>query len=167
MTFRIILTMFLQYGGEYIRRRIEMTIRVIRTFTAAAVLTLIQTASTSAQDAQNNLAPSAAEFRNSCASCHGEDGKGAGFLTRLFRGVDPGDLTQLAKNNEGVFPVDKVFQTIDGRAEVAAHGARKMPVWGDRYMAQAMTGRGPDETNELRVRARVLELVYYLQSIQE
>jgi hypothetical protein len=95
------------------------------------------------------------------------DGKGAGFLIRLFSGVDPGDLTQLAKNNEGKFPSDKVFQVIDGRAEVAAHGVRKMPVWGDRYMEQSMSEYGPDKINELRVRARVLELVYYIQSIQD
>ena len=42
------------------------------------------------------ISPDAREFLNSCASCHGDDGKGAGFLTRLFRGVDPGDLTQWA-----------------------------------------------------------------------
>lgn len=140
---------------------------LLRTFAAAAALMLIQTASASAQDTQRNFEPSAEEFRNSCASCHGVDGKGAGFLTRLFRGVDPGDLTQLAKNNEGEFPFDQVFQVIDGRAEVAAHGDRKMPVWGDRYMGQSMSKYGPDEINELRARARVLELVYYIQSIQE
>ena len=139
----------------------------LRTVAAAAALMLIQTASASAQDTQRDFEPSADEFRNSCASCHGVDGKGAGFLIRLFRGVDPGDLTQLAKNNEGEFPFDQVFQVIDGRAEVAAHGERKMPVWGDRYMGQSMSEYGPDKINELRVRARVLELVYYIQSIQE
>lgn len=134
---------------------------------AATVLMFVPTTSSIAQDAQTGLEPSAAEFLNSCASCHGEDGKGAGFLTKYFKGIDPGDLTQLSKNNNGVFPVDKVFDIIDGRAEVAAHGDRKMPVWGDRYMALAITGRTPDEMNEWRVRARVLDLTYYLQSIQE
>ena len=95
------------------------------------------------------------------------DGRGAGFLTRLFRGVDPGDLTQLAKNNEGEFPFDRIFQIIDGRDEVTAHGERKMPVWGDLCMGQSMSEYGPDELNELRIRSRVLELVYYIQSIQE
>jgi hypothetical protein len=42
-----------------------------------------------------------------------------------------------------------------------------MPVWGDRYMAEAMTRLGPGPMNEFIVRKRVLELVYYLQSIQE
>jgi len=111
--------------------------------------------------------PDAAEFRNSCASCHGEDGKGAGFLTRVFRGVDPGDLTRLAADNDGAFPLERVFRVIDGRVEVAAHGDRRMPVWGDRYMVDVMSEFGPDEMNALRVRNRIYDLVHYLQSIQE
>ena len=67
----------------------------------------------------------------------------------------------------GKIPSDQVFQIIDGRAEVAAHGDRKMPVWGNRYMAEAMTRLGPGPMNEFIVQKRVLELVYYLQSIQE
>ena len=112
------------------------------------------------------IEPTEREFLNSCASCHGMDGKGAGFLTRLFRGVDPGDLTQLSARNDGTFPMERVFSVIDGRAEVAAHGDRKMPIWGDRYMNAAMSERGPDEINEIRVRNRIYELVHYLQSIQ-
>ncbi len=139
----------------------------LRTTALAAILALVQAGAANAQDSQERFAASANEFRNSCASCHGEDGKGAGFLTKIFRGVDPGDLTQLSKNNEGVFPLDKVFEVIDGRKEVAAHGERKMPVWGDRYMAESMTRHGPGPMNDFVVRNRVLELVYYPQSIQE
>lgn len=112
------------------------------------------------------IEPSEREFLNSCASCHGRDAKGAGFLTRLFRGVDPGDLTQLSARNDGTFPMERVFSVIDGRAEVAAHGDRKMPVWGDRYMNAAMSEHGPDDINDIRVRNRIYELVHYLQSIQ-
>ena len=113
------------------------------------------------------ITPSEREYVNSCASCHGEDGKGAGFLTRVFRGVDPGDLTRLAAENDGVFPLEEVFAVIDGREEVEAHGPRRMPVWGDRYMSRTMSEFGPDELNELRVRDRIYRLVHYLQSIQE
>ncbi|WP_294623646.1 cytochrome c [uncultured Roseovarius sp.] len=112
------------------------------------------------------ISPTDWEFNNSCASCHGEDGKGAGFLTRVFRGVNPGDLTRLAADNGGTFPVERVYSVIDGRAEVAAHGESKMPVWGDRYMTAATGQWGPDELNELRVRNRIYALVHYLQSIQ-
>jgi len=113
------------------------------------------------------IEPMEREFLNSCASCHGTDGKGAGFLTRLFRGIDPGDLTQLSARNDGTFPTERVFSVIDGRTEVAAHGDRKMPVWGQRYMYDAMSENGPDVINEYRVRNRIYELVHYLQSIQE
>lgn len=51
--------------------------------------------------------------------------------------------------------------------EVVAHGDRKMPVWGDRYWKNAISDYGPDERNRQRVRTRILELVYYLQLIQE
>ena len=132
-----------------------------------AILVAVQAGAANAQGGQERFVARADEFRNSCASCHGSDGRGAGFLTRLFRGVDPGDLTQLSKNSDGVFPLDKVFDVVDGREEVAAHGERKMPVWGDRYMAQSMTRHGPGPMNEFVVRQRVLELVYYIQSIQE
>jgi mono/diheme cytochrome c family protein len=138
-----------------------------RTFAAAIALMLVQTASASAQDVRVDLKPSADEFRNSCASCHGVDGKGSGFLTTLFKGIDPGDLTQLAKNNGGIFPFNRVLAVIDGRVDVAAHGHRDMPVWGDRYMREYVSEYGPDRGGERWVRARVLELVYYIQSIQE
>lgn len=134
--------------------------------TVAFALTLIQITWANAQDTQRNFEPRSDEFINSCASCHGVDGKGAGFLTRIFRGVNPGDLTQLAEKNNGKFPFEQVYEVIDGRVDVAAHGERKMPVWGDRYTNQAMTEYGPDEINVMRVRNRILELVHYLQSIQ-
>ena len=106
------------------------------------------------------------EFRNSCASCHGADGKGAGFLTRTFRGINPGDLTKLTQENDGKFPFLKVFQVIDGRTQIGAHGDRTMPVWGDRYSLEIGDSMG-EYGSEPAVRARILELVYYIQSIQE
>jgi len=139
----------------------------LRTMALVAIMALVQAGAAYSQEGEERFVASADEFRNSCASCHGEDGRGAGFLTRIFRGVDPGDLTQLSKKNEGVFPLERVFEVIDGRKEVAAHGERKMPVWGDRYMAQSMTRLGPGPMNDFVVRKRVLELVYYIQSIQE
>lgn len=144
-----------------------MTISGVRFFGAAAAFLFSTTIGVMAQDIPDNAKAGASEFANSCASCHGSDAKGAGFLTRLFRGVDPGDLTQLATNNEGQFPFDRVFDVIDGRVEVAAHGDRKMPVWGDRYWKTAMSEFGPEDFNNQRARNRVLELVFYLQAIQE
>lgn len=140
--------------------------QTIRALVVAAAFALCQAALANAQDVQGIFEPTADEFRNSCASCHGEDGKGFGFLTRLFQGMDAGNLTQISKNNGGVFPLEAVFQTIDGSNEVAAHGPREMPVWGERYMGRCRDECDPDERRR-EVRRKILELVYYIQSIQE
>lgn len=115
------------------------------------------------------------EYRVSCLSCHGVGGRGNGPLAQ-FLTVKPTDLTTLAKNNGGQYPNLKagqypflrVYQVIDGRADVAVHGERAMPVWGNRYLAQQPGGSsafGGDY--EKMVRGRILELVYYIQSIQQ
>jgi len=130
----------------------------------AATLGLALSYTAHAQDEE--LMAHAHEYLNSCASCHGIDGRGAGFLTRIYRGIEPGDLTQLAKNNGGEFPFLAVFHVIDGRTQIPAHGDRDMPVWGDRYRVQ-MDGRYGPFRSEPMVRARVLELVYFIQWLQE
>ena len=64
------------------------------------------------------------EYDSACAVCHGLSGKGDdGPLKSLLARPVP-NLTVLAKNNNGVFPFDRVYQIIDGREEVtqAAHG---------------------------------------------
>ncbi|MFN4144107.1 c-type cytochrome [Aestuariivirga sp.] len=115
------------------------------------------------------VAAGAAEYKIACYQCHGEAGKGDGPMAALLT-VKPADLTQLAKKNDGKFPFLQVFQTIDGRAVIKAHGEGPMPIWGERYMAQSgAAGAEPYRTwtAEPFVRARILELTYYLQSIQE
>jgi len=144
-----------------------MTIFSVQVVGISCAFLLSMTLDAFAQDIPDNAKAGEAEFSNSCASCHGRDAKGAGFLTRLFRGVDPGDLTQLAKNNGGQFPSERIYEVIDGRADVAAHGDRKMPVWGDRYWETAMSEFGPEKFNEEWAQNRVRELVVYLEAIQE
>src|SRR6516165_3385346 len=74
-----------------------------------------------------------AEYQSSCAACHGADGKGKGPLSGVLKST-PQDLTVLAKKNNGVFPINAVYEMIDGRKAVEAHGTREMPIWGFRYM---------------------------------
>lgn len=105
------------------------------------------------------------EYVAACLVCHGTTGKGDGPLA-VFLKVPPSDLTTIAKRNDGEFPFLKVFQTIDGRAQIGAHGTRDMPVWGDRYKAVAGERYGPYGAEQI-VRGRILELVYYIQSLQE
>lgn len=108
------------------------------------------------------------EFHNSCEVCHGAGGKGDGEFSQLLS-AQPADLTMLQKNNGGVFPVQRVFETIDGQATVAAHGERDMPIWGQRYIERAGESYdyafSPKESAEYS-RARMLALVEYIATLQ-
>jgi hypothetical protein len=106
-----------------------------------------------------------AEFEIACMPCHGMEGRGDGPLAGTLK-VAPADLTRIAKSNQGKFPSKKVAEIIDGRAAVAAHGARDMPVWGDRYRFATEGGESPKAV-EQRARAQINALVRYLEAIQE
>jgi hypothetical protein len=108
-------------------------------------------------------------YRLGCAVCHGIDGKGKGPLSEQLK-VPPADLTVLAKKNNGVFPVSYVYEIIDGRKVIAAHGTREMPIWGayDRqslYPHDKLIDRSFD--HEAVVRTRTLAIIDYLNRIQE
>jgi mono/diheme cytochrome c family protein len=106
------------------------------------------------------------EYRISCQNCHGERGKGDGPMMELLT-KQPSDLTVLAKNNGGEYPFVKVYQMIDGRVAVPGHGARAMPIWGARYAEEDYERYGTAFGGEDVVRGRILQLVYYVQSLQE
>ncbi len=128
--------------------------------------TLLTVALVGVQPASAQNTPTGAEeFHNSCAVCHGEDGRGDGPLAKVLT-VKPADLTQIAKRNDGVFPIERVSETIDGRRQVGAHGTREMPVWGSRYELEVGRQYRPYGSEAL-VKTRVHVLVRYLQSIQE
>jgi mono/diheme cytochrome c family protein len=119
--------------------------------------------------AQNDIEAGRKEFSQSCMTCHGVSGKGDGEMAKYLT-IKPADLTELSKKNNGQYPFMKVFQTIDGRAVVKAHGAGPMPIWGDRYTVDSgAAGAEPYKTYSAEpfVRARILELTYYIQSLQK
>jgi len=97
-------------------------------------------------------------YRTSCADCHGIDGKGNGPMAAGLK-AKPTDLTIEAKNNNGEFPVDPVYNIIDGRKPNAASTPRHMPVWG-----QAFLSFGPDSQGIPR--NRISAIIDYLQRIQ-
>jgi len=108
----------------------------------------------------------ALEYENSCQACHGAKAKGDGPMA-AFLTIPVPDLTTIAKRNDGRFPVAEVMEIIDGRRDVSGHGS-PMPVWGRRYKAEAGDNWGAWEPGaELFARSRILELTFYLQSIQE
>jgi mono/diheme cytochrome c family protein len=96
-----------------------------------------------------------------CGSCHGVEGKGDGTVSRSLN-VKPADLTQLQKKNKGVFPLEKVIATIDGKTRIGAHGESKMPVWGEIFEKEASGQKEPATTSAARVRV----IAEYVATIQ-
>ena len=108
------------------------------------------------------------EYVRSCGICHGVNGKGDGPLAASLK-TPPADLTQIQKNNNGVFPFDRLYQVIDGREAVEAHGPRDMPVWGNEYTEQAAGvtgGLGTSKEFESFTRGRIIALIGYIYSLQ-
>lgn len=109
------------------------------------------------------------EFGNNCAVCHGVTGKGDGPYAGIIDTRIP-DITTLQKANNGVFPYDRVYQTIDGRLEAKAHGTRDMPIWGNEYNAKAAEYYADyyrEYSPEGFIRGRILALVNYIYMLQE
>ena len=84
-----------------------------------------------------------------CSSCHGKDGKGDGSVSRDLKVRVP-DLTVLAKKNKGVYPLDDVMATVDGRRSVRGHGDRNMPVWGESFRSESEGKKYPELTTLLK-----------------
>ena len=111
----------------------------------------------SARASAQNIDVGRTEYQSSCAACHGIDGKGSGPVSKELK-TPPADLTVLAKNNNGVFPYDTVYQMIDGRnSTVVAHGTREMPIWGYRF--------GPPQA--FRLKNRILAVIEHLKTVQQ
>jgi mono/diheme cytochrome c family protein len=132
----------------------------------AGALLAMSLANTSTALAQADVDFGKREYMANCAVCHGTAGNGAGYYEGFLK-QKPTDLTLLAKRNGGIFPYQSVYEVIDGRRQVAAHGSRDMPVWGDDYYAKGATYETTGVFNpETYVRARILSLVDYLYRIQ-
>ena len=118
-----------------------------------------------------------AEFKTYCGSCHGPRAVGDGPMAKLLT-KKPSNLRQIAKKNGGEFPFWETYRMVDGREAIEGHGGREMPVWGDEFMEQVPTKAGSMATKQAyrvaqkkkaqsEVRERLLQMVLYLQSIQD
>ena len=110
------------------------------------------------------------QYRTHCSQCHGMDGKGDGPMAAVLN-VKPADLTMLAKNNGGVFPEERVLQSINGTGQVAGHGTKgeagktPMPVWGLAFRASSGSGSGADFTPQ-EVEKKIKLIVDYIKTLQ-
>jgi len=101
-------------------------------------------------------------FMRYCASCHGTDADGKGFVARSLARRPP-DLRHLQRRTPDPLLGERIARYIDGREVVAAHGEREMPVWGERFEDPSAKGT----EREGQIRERINALVAYLLSIQE
>ena len=99
-------------------------------------------------------------YADSCAACHGATGHGDGDMSDVMTIKAP-NITKLAAQNDGTFPMLKVIHIIDGRTGMRAHGGQ-MPVFGRVFSEGTQGYQGVLET-----RGRILSLAMYLESIQE
>ena len=135
--------------------------RVLTTVLLAAALS----ATAGPAAAQGKVDFGKREYDANCATCHGIKGIGNGPSAGILSKSVP-DLTTLAKRNGGVFPIARVFETIEGEG-LAAHGSRDMPIWGTDYKIKAAEHYVDVPYNpEAYVRARLLSLVDYLYRLQ-
>jgi len=96
-------------------------------------------------------------YRQFCAVCHGMDGKGVGPAADALR-VKATDLTLMARQNNGKFPVLQAKNVLSGVDRVTAHGVADMPTWGDTFKSIS--------ANETFGEMRIDAVVEYLQQIQ-
>jgi mono/diheme cytochrome c family protein len=116
----------------------------------------------SAQHAQNPLVIDSMAgpdlFQFYCAPCHGRDGRGGGPVAAVLK-TPPADLTKIAEKRAGTFPRADIIRFVsEGPALIPAHGTIDMPIWGPIFRSL--------DSSEARTRARIDNLVSYLESIQ-
>jgi mono/diheme cytochrome c family protein len=95
-------------------------------------------------------------FDSYCAVCHGKDGKGGGPAAKALTKA-PADLTKLTARSGGTFPAVHVQRFIEGLDEVAAHGSRDMPMWGELFRS----------LNRDTAQIRVAALTDYIKAMQQ
>jgi len=127
----------------------------------AVLLSLLVTASAGAAE---RMSYGEAEYLNSCAACHGLEGKGNGPLVSVLT-KRPADLTRLSDRNGGRFPYDRVTNIIDGREILPSHGSREMPVWGRQFLEQDTKTYG-SEGGQIVTAERIRGLADYLKTLQ-
>jgi mono/diheme cytochrome c family protein len=100
-------------------------------------------------------------YRQYCASCHGEDGKGHGPM-EPFLTVKPSDLTRIAARRDGDFPREQLTRIVTGDEVIDAHGTRTMPIWGEQLQVDVI-----GTVNKSAIaRGRIGFLVDYLETLQ-
>jgi len=140
-----------------------VTGKIVLAWGAAASVYLLAAAQSAPAPAKEERRPidsleGQALFREYCAVCHGEGGKGDGPMAGALK-TRPADLTRIATRNGGKFPLERVERIISGETPIeAGHGTREMPLWGPIFSQIAWD-------RDLG-RVRVLNLAKYIEKRQ-
>jgi len=135
--------------------------RTRRWWIVSALLALVALGAPARSAFADEIAEGRAHFRRYCASCHGVQADGHGFVAPALA-HPPSDLRHLGEGNDTSLLADRLVRAIDGRQVVVAHGEREMPVWGEQFADIKAEGA----PREQAMRARINAIVAYLLSIQ-
>jgi mono/diheme cytochrome c family protein len=128
----------------------------------AACLAMAQTPTKAPANGSGAEPRDAAAGRNTyltyCASCHGENLRGAGLAASALK-TQPPDLTTLAKRHDGKFPYEYVAGVVRFGKPISAHGSPDMPIWGPIFSMV--------DFNEVNIRQRIKNLCEFLATQQE
>jgi mono/diheme cytochrome c family protein len=94
-----------------------------------------------------------------CAGCHGEDGRGKGQSARYCT-VPPADLTQLARNNHGIYPTERICDVLRHGTGKPAKNQVYMPIW--EPLLKSMNAEPATVTEE-----RIRNLSEYVKTLQD
>lgn len=100
-------------------------------------------------------------YASYCASCHGVDGRGDGAMAASI-GAHPTDLTQLSRDNHGVFPESHLVTVLRHGVEGHASGSKMMPDWGP-VLYKLDTSMGSSTLRSLRI----ANLIGYIKTLQK
>lgn len=102
-------------------------------------------------------------FADFCATCHGLGAQGDGPMSNLLT-ISPTNLTLLASERGGAFPIADVVAKIDGRDPLLAHGS-EMPIYGWFFEGKGVVIR--DENGApIMTSQPIIDLVTWLESVQ-
>lgn len=114
--------------------------------------------------AAQDAATGAALYLERCAVCHGAEAQGDGPMAPVLL-VQPKDLTRLAAQEGGDFPLLRVVRRIDGRDPLVSHGS-DMPVYGELFQGDDTALALPSGQLVMTGRA-IADLVAFLQAVQK
>jgi mono/diheme cytochrome c family protein len=135
----------------------------MRGFTALLISLGFVLATAAAEETQEGgaAAVGAHLYMKFCASCHGEAGDGKGPVAPHMS-KPPTDLRTLSERYGSPLVHGELAETIDGRKDVAGHGIKNMPVWGERLDEYI-----PQMPGAEAAKATTIELIIdFLQAIQ-